>query len=218
MSIISKPNTFSPGATIVASEHNDNFNTIYNEFNGNINNANISNSASISYSKLNLSSSIQQSDVSAGLGFFPTGGMIPFGGSSAPAGWLLCDGSAVSRSTYATLFSVISTAYGAGNGTTTFNVPDMRENVPVGYKSGSTQFGTLGGSYGEKTHTLTTTEIPAHTHSMGSAIVKSGGAGTEVSQGNAYAYGYVNATGSAGSDGGHNNIQPSVVFNYIIKT
>lgn len=65
MSIVSKPNTFSPGATIVAAEHNDNFNTIYNEFNGNISNGNISNSASISYSKLALNNSIVNSDISS---------------------------------------------------------------------------------------------------------------------------------------------------------
>ncbi len=62
----------------------------------------------------------------------PTGAVLPYGGSSAPANFLLCDGSPVSRSTYATLFAIIGTTFGVGNGSTTFNVPDMRERVPVG--------------------------------------------------------------------------------------
>jgi microcystin-dependent protein len=63
----------------------------------------------------------------------PIGGLVMWAGTTAPAGgWLLCDGSAVSRTTYATLFSVIGTAYGPGDGTTTFNLPDLRGRMPVG--------------------------------------------------------------------------------------
>lgn len=62
----------------------------------------------------------------------PAGMMSPFAGGTAPTGWLLCDGSAVSRSTYAALFSAIGTAWGAGDGSTTFNLPDMRGRVPAG--------------------------------------------------------------------------------------
>ena len=62
----------------------------------------------------------------------PIGAIFPFGGTSAPSGYLLCDGSAVSRSDYAALFAVIGTSFGAGDGSTTFNVPDLRESVPVG--------------------------------------------------------------------------------------
>lgn len=216
MSIITKPNSFSAGGTIVASEHNDNFNTIYNEFNGNISNANISNSAAIAYSKLNLSSSIQSSDIASGLGFCPTGVVLPYVNVSAPTGWLLCDGSTVSRSTYATLFAIIGTTYGSGDGSTTFNIPDMRENVPVGYKAGSTQFGTLGGTYGEKTHTLTTPEMPSHTHDVphvGASLGTVSGGAPQIY----YDTSSVTST-STGGGGAHNNIQPSVVFNYIIKT
>lgn len=216
MSVISKPNTFSPGATIVAAEHNDNFNTIYNEFNGNISNANISNSAAIAYSKLNLSASIQASDIASGLGFCPTGVVLPYVAASAPTGWLLCDGSAVSRSTYATLFAIIGTTYGVGDNSTTFNIPDMRENVPVGYKSGSAEFGTLGGTYGAKTHTLDVTQIPSHTHAAKGTDVDGSASDQffDTSSGNA------NSKNTEATGGGlaHNNIQPSVVFNYIIKT
>jgi len=61
----------------------------------------------------------------------PVGSVMPFAGATAPTGWLLCDGSAVSRTTYAQLFQVIGTTYGAGDGATTFNLPDMRGRVPV---------------------------------------------------------------------------------------
>ena len=66
---------------------------------------------------------------------FPVGGMIPYAGASAPTGWLLCDGSAVSRTTYHALFQAIGTSWGAGNGSTTFNLPDARGAAPVGVGS-----------------------------------------------------------------------------------
>jgi len=66
----------------------------------------------------------------------PTGTVQAYAGSASPSGWLLCDGSAVSRSTYAKLFALIGTTYGVGNGSTTFNIPDLRERTAVGYKSG----------------------------------------------------------------------------------
>lgn len=66
------------------------------------------------------------------IGGIPTGIITPYGGSTPPTGWLLCQGQAVSRDEYADLFNVIGTAYGAGDGTATFNVPDLRETVPVG--------------------------------------------------------------------------------------
>lgn len=72
-------------------------------------------------------------DTSTNLGgFLPPGIILPYGGSSAPTGFLSCDGSAVSRTTYARLFAAISTTWGVGDGSTTFNLPDLRETVPVG--------------------------------------------------------------------------------------
>src|SRR5690242_494962 len=62
----------------------------------------------------------------------PAGVLAMFGAASAPTGWLLCDGTAVSRATYATLFGVIGTTYGTGDGSTTFNLPDFRGRVPAG--------------------------------------------------------------------------------------
>jgi len=65
-------------------------------------------------------------------GTVPSGGIIPFAGTSAPTGFLMCDGSAVSRTTYAALYSIIGTTYGSGDGSTTFNLPDMRGAFPRG--------------------------------------------------------------------------------------
>jgi len=76
----------------------------------------------------------------------PAGAMLPFAGSSVPSGWLLCVGQAVSRATYADLYSAISTTWGVGNGSTTFNVPDMREAAPIGAGTYSAVTGTTHGA------------------------------------------------------------------------
>ena len=94
----------------------------------------------------------------------PTGTIVQFAGSSSPGGWLFCDGSAVSRTTYSTLFGVVNTTYGAGNGTTTFNVPNFKGKIPVCYDNTQTEFDVLGETGGEKKHTLTVAELPAHSH------------------------------------------------------
>jgi microcystin-dependent protein len=62
----------------------------------------------------------------------PVGTIMMWAGSTAPTGWLLCNGAAVSRTTYSDLFAVISTTYGTGNGSTTFNVPDLQRRFPLG--------------------------------------------------------------------------------------
>lgn len=69
-------------------------------------------------------------------GVVPTGSILPYGGSTAPTGWLLCSGGAVLRTTYADLFAVIGTAYGAGDGSTTFNLPNYTNRVPQGMGTG----------------------------------------------------------------------------------
>lgn len=66
----------------------------------------------------------------------PPGTVLPYAGSSAPTGFLMCDGAAVSRTTYADLFAVISTTFGAGDGSTTFNVPDLRGRFAIGVGTG----------------------------------------------------------------------------------
>ena len=99
--------------------------------------------------------------------------MIPIGArwiwptDSAPTGWLICQGQAVSRITYSALFAVIGTTYGVGDNSTTFNLPNAKGKVAVG-KDATAEFDTLGETGGANTHTLSTTEMPGHTHSQSS--------------------------------------------------
>ena len=79
-----------------------------------------------------------------------TGSITMYAGATAPDGWLICDGSAVSRTTYADLFSVIGTTYGSGDGSTTFNIPNLKGRVPVGLDTSDTDFDTLGEKGGGK--------------------------------------------------------------------
>lgn len=97
-----------------------------------------------------------------GGGFVPTGALMPFAGSSAPAGWLLANGTAVSRTTYSKLFAVIGTSYGVGNGSTTFNLPDGRSRYFIGLDSGSASNDALGETGGSASS--------AHTHSVTSNV------------------------------------------------
>ena len=81
--------------------------------------------------------------------------------TTAPTGYLLCNGAAVSRTTYATLFGVVGTTFGSGDGSTTFNLPNYQDRMPIGVNSIAATIGATGGS---STTTLTTSNLPAHTH------------------------------------------------------
>lgn len=156
------------------------------------------------------------------VGGLPAGSIMAWGTNTPPANWLLADGSAVSRETYSSLFAVIGIQYGAGNGTSTFNLPDLRGRVPVGKNAGT--FGTLGATGGAETHTLTEAEMPAHTHRWSS---QSTGDVNDYLGGSSAAYGVaasynsgtsaVGAFSTTGGSGAHNNLQPYQVVNYIIK-
>ena len=158
-----------------------------------------------------------------------TGSSIPIGvvqaysGVSAPSGWLLCDGSEVSRTTYTDLFAVIGESYGSGDGITTFNLPDLRGRIPVGKDDmGGSPAGrvlnngnTLGNNGGEETHVLTEDEMPSHTHGYW------GGTGSQWAD---YQTSFhvdrdpgPQTTDPAGGDQPHNNMQPYLITNYIIK-
>lgn len=145
-------------------------------------------------------------------------GMIAYyGGATAPTGWLECNGAAVSRTTYATLYAIIGTTFGAGDGSTTFNVPQQARNVLVG-KGGAgtaTLANTIGSLGGTETHTLITAEMPAHTHTVGVANSASYAAGGSTA---AVVTGAALSTTSTGSGTAHNNLQPSLVVMMIVKT
>ena len=159
----------------------------------------------------------------------PSGAIMPFAGSTAPSGWLLSYGQAISRTTYAALFAAIGTAHGVGDGSTTFNVPDMRGRVVAGQDNmgGSTASRltsggsgiagtTLGASGGSETHTLTTAQLASHTHSYNVGSANSGSvSANDQSGGSTSPSG--NTTGAAGSGTAHNNTQPTLICNYIIK-
>lgn len=139
-----------------------------------------------------------------------------------PTGWLLCDGSAVSRTTYSDLYALIGTTYGAGDGSTTFNLPNMKGKVVAGKDSGQTEFDALAETGGAKTHTLTTAELPAHAHSTpgltGWPAVGSGAGWNGWAGGQNPFVTERTATNNAGSGTAHNNMQPYIVLNFIIKT
>ena len=154
----------------------------------------------------------------------PPGLVTPYAGVTAPPGWLLCDGSAVSRSTYARLFAAIGTSYGAGNGVTTFNTPDLKGRVPTGLDAGQTEFQTCGKSGGAKTHSLSAAEMPAHSHKLRLSDAEASGYGLVTG-----AVGFANrvlisgtpgttSSDTAGSSAPHNNLSPYLVLNYLIKS
>lgn len=107
-------------------------------------------------------------------GLLPVGALIPFAGSSAPDGFLLCDGDAVSRTTYAELFAEIGTTFGEGDGSTTFNLPDFRGRMAIGVAASGTasELGETGGAI-DHTHTG-----PSHTHAAGTLAADEAGAHT----------------------------------------
>jgi microcystin-dependent protein len=192
--------------------------------------------------------------------FAPAGIISAYGGTAAPTGWLLCYGQNVDRTTYADLFTAIGTTYGVGDGSTTFTLPDIRGRVVAGQddmggssanrltnQTGGLDGDTLGATGGTETHTLTTAQLAAHTHTWSgttssngshthtyyrwSAAIQNAVAATDAaryivqgenptatdSQG-AHTHTYSGTTSSTGSTSAHNNVQPTIILNYIIKT
>jgi microcystin-dependent protein len=158
----------------------------------------------------------------------PTGAMIDFAGSAAPSGWLLCDGSAQSRTTFSALFNVIGSTYGAGDGSTTFNLPDLRSRIAVGAGQGTGLANrVLAATGGEETHQLTIAELASHTHIQNAhthAYTSTNRAGVGLASGS-YTMAFGDTTGATtavnqntGGDGAHNNMPPFLVLNKIIKT
>jgi microcystin-dependent protein len=186
-------------------------------------------------------------DVKSDTGYLvPPGSLFPFAGTVAPSGWLLCDGSSRSTTTYANLFSVLNYTYG-GSGAN-FNLPDLRGRAIAGKDdmggaaanritnaaSGITGT-TLGSAGGSQTHTLTTTEIPAHSHTQDPhshtffdavrPALLDAGAGSNRYSGSNQTFTFPSTTAdttatnqSTGGDQAHRNVQPTIILNYIIKT
>lgn len=177
----------------------------------------------------------------------PVGSMLDFAGSSAPSGWLVCNGSVISQTTYASLYAVIGSTWNTGGeGAGNFRLPDFRRRVAVG--SGGSGTGTLGNSVGDtggaETVALSTAEMPSHTHSAsvtdpghahvekvyvaGGGSFKAVGSSSATSGGSTFNADFPgstadNTTGitvsnsSTGSGNAHNNIQPSAIVTKIIK-
>ena len=151
----------------------------------------------------------------------PVGTIIPYAGTTIPSNYMKCEGQELSRIEYDILFSAIGTTYGVGDGTTTFNLPNLKGKVITGIDSNDTDFDTLGETGGEKTHTLTVNEMPSHNHNI--TYIKS--ASTPLSSNGLSGYSEnnngvgtnTNAIQNAGEDQAHNNLQPYIALNYIIK-
>ena len=154
-------------------------------------------SASSAYADKSLEATV------AGLSVTPTGAILMYGASAAPTGWLLCNGQ--STSGYPALAAIVGAT-----------VPDLRGRAPIGYGQGSglTNRTTIGATTGAETHTLITSEMPIHNHSgyiFGSGSGNTGLGATTIAN-------TATTTGNAGGDQPHNNMQPSTVVNFIIKT
>jgi microcystin-dependent protein len=151
----------------------------------------------------------------------PTGTIAAFAGTAAPTGYLLCDGAAVSRTTYAVLFTAIGTMYGAGDGSTTFNLPNLKGRIPAGLDATQAEFDTIGKTGGAKTHTLSIAEMPAHGHTVrvsGADDNNHTGNFDGVADSDAGEHTPARNTSIVGSGNAHNNLQPYLVINFIIKT
>lgn len=160
----------------------------------------------------------------------PSGTINSFAGSAAPDGWLLCDGSEVSETTYKRLYAVIADTYAAGQtpASGNFFLPDLRGRVAVGVDGSAARLASndaLAESGGAETHTLTEAELPPHTHDTtytagthtsydhdgGGAFTTGGSGGSE----NVFS---PMTSESTGDGGAHNNLQPYLIVNHIIKT
>jgi len=166
---------------------------------------------------------------------FPTGGIIPFAGSTLPGAagdWLVCDGSEVSRTTYSDLFTALGNGsiYGVGDGSTTFNLPDLQGRVIAGIETTENRltasyFGedgtALGQTGGSESHQLTVAELATHNHTFFDSRADNSGSNNNIASqvGTIDTDGGFNSTtNSTGGNQPHNNVQPTMIMNYIIKT
>lgn len=188
---------------------------------------------------VNLASNIAANHLS------PVGSVQDFAGTTAPGGWLLCYGQAISRNTYSTLFSTIGTVYGVGDGTTTFNLPDCRGRVVAGKDNmGGTSADRLtnltygvdgdviGSSGGEQAHVQSVLELASHSHSITPIFMPSGTGSLALNDrsadsilasdnaangSNGEYWGGAKLVTNTGNGNAFNVVQPTIIFNKIIK-
>lgn len=178
--------------------------------------------------------------------FVPTGVILPYGGQFQPDGWFFCLGQELNRTTYAALFAVIGVTFGAGDGSLTFNVPDMRGRVIAGRDENAggrlaAFYGAvamlIGGALGVASHVLTLSQSPSHDHggtvtaagshahtvlalqaTAGPTIAGTAGAGVNAATiSTSTAPDHSHAIAAQGGDQAHPNAQPTLIANYIIK-
>ncbi len=166
-----------------------------------------------------VDNAITPAKVALGYGLVPTGSIVAYASATPPAGWLVCDGSALSRSAYSALFLAIGTTWGIGDGVSTFSLPDFRGRAPIGAGQGAGLSNRpLGQTIGEETHILTVPEMPSHSHLYGKG---SPGIDVDNTGSTRVALFTTDGTGQTvsptGGGGPHNNMQPSAAVNFIIK-
>lgn len=169
----------------------------------------------------------------------PSGVVLPFAGATAPTGYLLAQGQAISRTTYAALFAAIGVVFGAGDGTTTFNVPDLRGRLPLGRDNmggtpanrvtaatsgvSASDLGAAGGDQRLHGHTHGVTD-PGHTHTTTGNFATNTGAeevaafGVGLASGSGVNSATTGITVNTAGAGASQNVPPVLVLNYIIKT
>lgn len=158
----------------------------------------------------------QATSMSSGVSY-PVGAVVPFSGAFIPLSWLVCDGAAVSRATYAALFAIVGTTFGAGDGSTTFNLPNLQGQTPVGVGAGAGLTNrVLGSFFGVDKMRLQATHLPSHAHKIPNytTVNIAGASSGGTDSGN----GVTGATGRAGATAdGHNTMAPYVGLNMIIR-
>lgn len=150
----------------------------------------------------------------------PIGVVHPYLGVSAPnVKYLVCQGQAISRTTYAALFALISTNYGSGDGSTTFNLPNLKGRFLVGYDPADIDYNGMAAvkSGGEKTHLLSIAEMPSHFHSYIDREVRSGSGALNTPTGAATTAADPHNTDPTGGGLAHENRPPYMTINYIIR-